>query len=283
MNAVIPPPQETGFGIPVYWPGDHPHTEIHNSARYPLSPRSVKLIYGTLKHQVSDKGKLLMDKDLERNLAPDDIVKALVSQAGDKGLVALTGDPVMDEQLKAEGRRLWNSYRLAQCIRIVSAHEIACARAALAGILPPRPTADWKLAKRDLERLEQVAVDRKRYVCTKDGMDFDTPGEVESYCLKSYPGTDPKTIFKDSRPTDPVPDEAFIARVAPEPEPEQVPEQADENGTLAATVKDIFTRAGAEGVTLPPELRADLLSDEPDIVQIAIGDANAILDGPPSN
>jgi len=288
-SSVVPlpvPDQEEGFGIPVYWPGDRMHTERVDSKLYVFPPRSVKTIYGTRRHQVDGKGKLLLDRETIVKETAESLVKALIQKAEHKGLVALTGNPAKDEPAKAKGRGLWATWRLQECETIIANHEMDCARAESIGKLPPRPNQAWRDAKTDLDLIQAVADDRRRFVCRKDGMDFDLEQDLFDYITRAYPGTDPKTLAKDTRPGDPKPTAEDIAKIRAAREDDtpdlQLPplEDPGASSSLDSEVKALVLRAAMDGIAFPADLREGLKSNDPEIVAVALAEAKSILDGP---
>lgn len=282
------PNREEGFGIPVYWAGDHVHTERVDGIRYFFEPQAVTTIYGSFKHQVDEKGKALLDRELEIRSAPDQVVKALISKAAVKGLMVVTGT-VKDEAKKVEARRMYEAWRIDECNRIIAAHETACAMAAERKAMIPRPTAAWRLAKHDLERLSNKTEDRKRFLVVKDGMDFDTMGQATAYVLRAYPGTEPKTVIKDNRPNDPMPkeEEGVADVIAADPfavetlpvEPTKAAPAVKESAARAKA-DAVLLRAMKERVVLPSDVQEALLSEDEEIVELALAEAIRIIDGP---
>lgn len=280
--------QDEGYGIPVYWPGDHIHVEKFDNVDYVFEPKSLKMIYGTLKHQVNEQGKALLDRELETKLPPDRIVKGLMEKARDKGLRVMTNNEASNARKKAEGRADWVRFRLAECDRILADHEMACARAAAASSIPPRPNAAWRLAKHDIDRLtNDVGVERKRFICLRDGMDFDSFDEFRAYVAAAYPGVNPESVLRDLAPNDPrpaavlmVPDPAPIVaaplRGLEQSAPAAVEAQQD---AIALEIQRIFATAGAEGITIPDDIRMGLKSGEPDTIAVALDEARRIVYG----
>ncbi len=286
--------QDEGYGIPVYWPGDHIHVEKFDNVDYVFEPKSLKMIYGTLKHQVNEQGKALLDRELETKLPPDRIVKGLMEKARDKGLRVMTNNEASDARKKAEGRADWVRFRLAECDRILADHEMACARAAAASSIPPRPNAAWRLAKHDIDRLtNDVGVERKRFICLRDGMDFDSFDEFRAYVAAAYPGVNPESVLRDLAPNDPrpsagdshVPALSTIVAAAQSNPALNTPELAErvseeeKQDAIAIEIQRIFATAGAEGITIPDDIRMGLKSGEPDTIAVALDEARRIVYG----
>lgn len=284
---VSAPVIENGYGIPVYWPGDSVHVETFDNVDYVFQPRELRMIYASYRHQFDDKGRALMDRALEVKMAPDLIVRGLMQRASEKGLCAMMYDG-RDDARKAEARALWVRWRLAECDRILADHEATCARAIATNGLPPRPSAAWRLAKHDSDRLQiDIETDRRRFVCLRDGMDFDTFEEASDYVRRSYPGVDAKTVIRDSAPNDPAPQRgSVIQEVAPAvPMPAQATapvadSRLSQSDPDAVMIHAIFATAGSEGIAIPNEIREGMKSDDPELRSVAIHEARTLVFGP---
>lgn len=281
--AVPTPARTAGFTVPVYWAGDRPRIFRYDSVDYLCNPGEVTQIPGSFKHERdAQTGKLLLDRPLVRNLGPDEVAKGLVDLYGDQGLRALTGNPIHDERIKVEARNVYVPWRRAECETIVANHENDCAMAVQAKRRPPRPSVAWREAKMDLDRFEAMGMEGKRYVCTKDGMDFDTESEAFAWVRTQYRGTDPKTVVVDTRQNDPKPEEVEVAedkpkrrRKAAEPEPRG----AEESDPLEAQKRAVFLQAGMDGISLPLDIIEGLKSEDRETVAAAIELANNLLNG----
>lgn len=284
-------PVNTGFGLPVYWPGDHVHTEKYDNVDYFFKPREVTRVFSTFTHKREPStGKLLLAEPLVRKLTPDDIVSGLLEKAHSKGLRAMTGDPATDERIKLEAREAYIPWRIEECDTIIGLHAENVAIAMKYNHRPPRPNAAWRLAKTDLIRLESLANEAKRYLCTEDGEDFDSKEAGYAWARMHYPDKNPIAIIKDTRETDTAPAASEVVVTTAEPAEEDAPkgrrgkaksepkpEPVDPNVVRKNTV---FMRAGMEGVSLPPELLEGLRSEDPEILTVALDEAEAFLLGP---
>lgn len=279
-------PVQQGFSIPIYWPGDHIFHERYDSVDYYFEPQAETQVYGTFQHQRDEqKGHLLFDRPVVRKLGPDEIVAGLVALYGDRGLRALTGNAIVNERIKLEARKAYVPWRVAECETIVANHEADCTMAVAAKRRPPRPSTSWRQAKIDLDAFERFSVDGKRFVCSKDGMDFDTEGEAFQWVRENYRGTDPKSVIQDTRSNDPKPADVPLSVTVTAGEALQ-PNPTDHKHTgheevdiLEAQTNAVFIQAGRTGITLTPDILEGLRSEDREIVALAIEEANKLING----
>ena len=269
--------EQKGQGIPMATGADEEVYEQYAGMHYRIKPGEIFRVQDRKEHPRSSKDQK-PDLTATPTTVPGgdaaSIVTALLAtdRLGRKGAYVVVGDG-KDDQRRAEGRKRWLAWR-ASVATTKQAWWMKYVGAAKATPDSPPPIMPQDV-RREVEfltryRTEISLADRKRYICTIDGMDFDRQEDARAYVStlhahKVQDGSSPDLYIQDNQAL--LQSAAFAGNKAreeaeaPAPAPQRPVETFDAS-QIAEGVK-VLSEAKAAGVKMLREERVKLQAGDP--------------------